>query len=128
MAYNIDMEQAARRHYDDGVLLADGQRFDNAGYHFGLSTECVIKHVLYQSYGLRENDAPWWAHFPSLRNDADLFVRSRADASLRKLIEDPSLMQEWDVKMRYAKNASILAARASKWKEQANLALGLLYI
>ncbi|WP_186020409.1 hypothetical protein [Burkholderia gladioli] len=127
MAYTINMEQSAQRHYEDGVSLADAQRHDNAGYHFGLSTECVIKHVLLRSYGLRENDDAWWEHFPGLRHAAVLFVGTRADATLRRIIENENLMQEWDVKMRYAKNASLSAARVTRWKDQANNALGLLY-
>lgn len=127
MAYTIDMEQAAQRHYQDGVNLESAQRHDNAGYHFGLSTECVIKHVLLHSYNLRENDDAWWAHFPGLRNAAALFVGTRADAPLRRIIENENLMQEWDVKMRYAKNASLSSTRVSRWKDQANNALGLLF-
>ena len=127
MAYTYDMEEAAKRHYTDGCTLVDALRHDNAGYHVGLSVECVIKQVLSRTYSLRPNHPAWWAHFPELRNVADLFVSNRANATVRRIIEDHSLMQEWDVTMRYAKNASVSAAKASKWKNQANSALGLLF-
>ncbi|MBY4771902.1 hypothetical protein [Burkholderia ambifaria] len=127
MAYTYDMEDAAKRHYDDGCTLAGGLRHDNAGYHFGLSVECVIKQVLSRTYGLRPSDRAWWAHFPELRNVAELFVSTRANATLRRIIEDNSLMQEWDVTMRYSKNSSVPTSRATKWKNQANSALGLLF-
>lgn len=127
MAYTIDMEQAANRHYADGVTLVNAHRSDNAGYHFGLSTECVIKHVLLNGYGLREDDKAWWAHFPALRTDANLFLNTRAHAELRKVIENANLMQEWDVKIRYAKNGSLTPEKVSVWQKQARAALGLLF-
>ncbi|WYX07944.1 hypothetical protein WJ973_25510 [Achromobacter xylosoxidans] len=129
MAYTIDMPEAANRHYIDGEALMKSRRLDNAGYHFGLATECVIKHVLSASHDLRPDDDAWWKHFPSLRLLAETFLKTRSQAALlRTVIEDQSLMQEWDIVMRYAPNGSVLQHRAEKWKDQANRALGLLYI
>ncbi|WP_143277276.1 hypothetical protein [Bordetella genomosp. 1] len=127
MAYAIDMEKAAYRHYEDGYAMLQNRRPDNAGYHFGLSTECVIKHVLLDNYRIKKSDAPWMAHFPDLRHAAELFLSNRAQAArLRTIIEDQNLMQGWHVKMRYARNSSVSPAQAKKWQEQAKNTLGLL--
>lgn len=126
MAYTTSMESAAHRHYNDAVLLQNNQRRDNAGYHFGLAAECAVKHVLVRDCGLRSHEAPWWQHFPDLRNDGLLHINSRQGAELRKLLEAPAYMQEWNITMRYAENGAIDAVRLQRWQTQANQALGLL--
>jgi hypothetical protein len=129
MAYTVNMEKAAERHYIDGKALMESRRNDNAGYHFGLATECVIKHVLSSSHDLRPENAAWWKHFPELRLLAETFLSTRAQAALlRTIIEDERLLQGWNITMRYAPDGSVLPRQAELWKEQANKALGLLHI
>lgn len=41
-----DYGAAARRHYTDGNLLHQNQRYDNAVYHFGFAVECGLKYLL----------------------------------------------------------------------------------
>lgn len=129
MAYTVNMEKAAERHYIDGNALMETRRNDNAGYHFGLATECVIKHVLSTTHDLRPDDEAWWKHFPDLRLLAETFLSTRAQAALlRTIIEDGSLMQGWNIAMRYALDGSVQPHQAQRWKDQANKALGLLHI
>ncbi|NEX21951.1 hypothetical protein G3480_16835 [Thiorhodococcus mannitoliphagus] len=64
MAYDIHLEQSANRHYCDAKLLMDKQRFDTAGYHFGIAAECAIKHLM-RNAGVRADDPAIWKHFGS---------------------------------------------------------------
>lgn len=125
MTYTAKMQNAADRHYNDAVVLEAQNRHDNAGYHYGLSTECVVKGVLEQDCGLRPSDDAWWAHFPGLRNIALLYVANRNCGRLRTFLENPSLMQEWDIPMRYSATGTIDRKKIERWKNQANDALGL---
>jgi hypothetical protein len=125
VAYEIDLQASAQRHYDDARRLEQANRFDNAGYHYGLSTECAIKHHL-RSLGIRADDDVMWRHFPELLSLAVVAVRGRRSTVLSQLLH-PSLMQGWDIRMRYAKNGSIKGPGAERWRAQANRAIGLLY-
>ena len=125
MAYAPNMEQAANRHYRDGKKLLDGNCCDNAGYHFGFAAECATKSLLLKA-GIRDDDAAIWAHFQGLRNMALLAINTRTNAGLFTALSRQSFMQEWDTKMRYAKNGSILKDRAEKWRVDADELLGLL--
>ena len=125
MAYATNMRAAGRRHYADGAKLFDDRRFDNAGYHFGFAAECAVKQRLLDC-GVRHEDDAVWKHWPSLRTLGLLAIRSRSAADLRRILSAPSFMSEWDVSMRYAGNAAVDEARAQRWKDHANQALGLL--
>lgn len=125
MAYAIDLEKSASRHYDDGCTLFDSKRFDNAGYHFGLAAECAIKQQL-QNCGVSVGDAAMWEHFPEMRNLALQALSGRAAAPLMTLLGRDSFMQFWHVKMRYAPNGAIAQDRAERRRKDANLAIGLL--
>ncbi len=125
MAYDSDMEQAANRHYRDGKKLQDSNCIDNAGYHYGFAAECAIKHRLLKA-GVREDDTAMWLHFHELRTYALLAIARRTDKDLYDLINQSNFMQEWGIRMRYAKNGSVLQSRAEKWRKDADQALGLL--
>jgi hypothetical protein len=46
MAYARNMRAATVRHFQDAELLFERSRFNNAGYHYGLSAECALKGVM----------------------------------------------------------------------------------
>lgn len=126
MAYSTDMQEAAKRHFIDGRELEDQRRYDNAGYHYGLSAECAIKFALGEA-GVRDDDAALWRHFPELSQWALLAITTRSAAKVRSILQRPNFMQGWQIKMRYASNGSVLQTTAEKWRGDANYALGLLY-
>lgn len=126
MAYDVHLEQSARRHYDDGVLLMDSRRFDAAGYHFGFAAECAIKHLM-RGLGVMADDPPIWQHFPELRNLALQSISGRSAGPLRAMLERDNFMQFWDVRMRYARNGSIKEEVAKRWRRDADEAIGYLY-
>lgn len=129
MAYEPDLEQAANRHYEDARRLMEAKRFDNAGYHFGLAAECAIKNKLL-ALGVREDDPAIWEHLPGLKSVAAAALQAlagRRSASLRALLDQANFMQWWEIKMRYARNGSIEERRTTRWQEDANEAIGVLY-
>jgi hypothetical protein len=125
MAYAMDLEHAAHRHYTDGVTLLGLKRFDNAGYHFGLAAECAIKQKL-QEHGVPSNEVAMWKHFPEMRDLALQALAGRAAGPLSNVLARDSFMQSWNVKMRYAPNGSIDKKFTDRWKDDANEAFGLL--
>lgn len=125
MAYENNMQAAAHRHYADGCKLFDDNRFDNAGYHFGLAAECAIKKKLLDC-GVLEGDEAIWKHWPTLKTLALAAISGRQAAPTRALLTHANFMQYWDIVMRYAQNGSVDNDRASSWKSNANDALGLL--
>jgi hypothetical protein len=125
MAYETDMGQAALRHYSDGMKLLNSNCYDNAGYHFGFAAECATKSQLLKS-GVRADDDAIWAHFQALRTLALLAINGRANAELFRTLSRQSFMQEWDIKMRYAKNGSVTQLLANRWRADADEMLGLM--
>ena len=125
MAYTTDMRAAAQRHYADGCKLFADRRFDNAGYHFGLSAECAIKQKLTDCGLLHDEDA-MWKHWPALRGLALIAITGRQASTARTLLRRDSFMQYWDIVMRYAQTGSVDEGQADRWKSDANEALGLL--
>lgn len=125
MPYSVDMEEAANRHYDDGRKLLNANRYDNAGYHFGLAAECAIKETMKLSK-VRDDDDAMWAHFPTLKNLALQTISGRTAANVRRLLERDNFMQHWDIKMRYANSGAVIQPVANRWCNDANEAIGLL--
>ncbi len=115
--YGPDGRSAARRHYEDATRLETAKRYDNAGYLYGLATECGLKALLLDS-NVRHDDPAIWSHFPALKDLAAQAVRTRASAKLLSLIEGVGLT-EWHVSMRYAKTGAVSATRVQEWREKA---------
>lgn len=127
MAYNIDLESSAKRHFEDGRKLEDHKRYDNAGYHYGFAAECAVKQCL-RNAKVRDDEDAIWAHFPALKSLALLALTERRGAGLRKMLSRPSFMQSWDVRMRYSGNGSVAMPEVTKWRQDADEALGLLVV
>lgn len=124
MAYEPNMHAAARRHLEAADILFDGTRSDVAGYLYGIAAECAVKAMMLDdqmrpSSGNRRDD-PFFAHFPELRTMLLDQQWGRRAAILRRFIDDPSFLQEWDTSMRYCKESDIQARWISRWKEQAH--------
>lgn len=121
----MNLPAAAERHYQDGCKLLADKRFDNAGYHFGLSAECALKQKLLD-YGLFTDEEAYWQHWPDLKGSASLAIQGRQAAPAQKLLIRGSFMQNWTIKMRYSQNSFISEQQAERWKDDANETLGLL--
>jgi hypothetical protein len=130
MAYRIDLPASAQRHWNDGRRLLDAGRAQAAGYHFGFAAECAVKSVLYKHNIPRHADRhqdPYWAHFPALRTILIRDGKGRLSQKLYDVIAKDSFMQEWDTDIRYAANGSVNEQRASRWRDQANELIGLVF-
>jgi hypothetical protein len=130
MAYSQDIKTAARRHLKAGQVLhghtgPGGQPGCGAvaGYLFGVAGELAVKALMSDSgmrplaQGDRHND-PFYAHFPALKSMLATAVGPRA-GQLRKISEDSSLFQNWDIAMRYAPTRDINAKWVEAWKRSA---------
>jgi hypothetical protein len=94
-----------------------------AGYLFGIAGELAVKELMRTS-GMRplpeadRHDDPFFAHFPVLKRMLAT-AHGRRAVELRKLSEDHSLFQNWDVAMRYAPTKDISANWVDRWKASA---------
>lgn len=127
--YAVDMRAAAHRHfqaaeqlYGDGL----GHRKDVAAYLFGLSGECALKYMM-QSAGMgplpeaeRWRD-PFYAHFERLKTALRDVVSGRRSKQLRQHAEDTTLMQHWDVSMRYSHGKDIKNEWIDRWRSNAKM-------
>lgn len=126
-APKVDLEASAERHHADGCTLEDKKRFDNAGYHFGLSSECAVKHLLQQG-GVRGKhaDEVMYLHFEELRNAALQVAVGRGLSRLVTLLNNSNYMQYWSVGMRYRETGAVSREQSNKWRVQAQEALSLM--
>jgi hypothetical protein len=126
MGYSLDLSAAVRRH------LAAARRLDEpttgsarphrsvAGYLYGIAAECALKHIM-RKIGMKipsQPDGPFYAHFPELKTMLRDAASGRYANVLRKYAEDNALLNEWDVKMRYAPAKEILPQLVDRWREQ----------
>ena len=132
MAYSRDMRKAAHRHLRAAQIL-HGQIGAGdqpgckavAGYLFGLAGELAVKELMRDS-GMHtlpqaeRRDDPFFAHFPELKTMLST-AKGRRSEELRKLSEDSSLFQDWDIAMRYAPTKEIKANCVDRWKISAEL-------
>lgn len=126
MVYQPAADDAAKRHYRDGVVLQEKKRFDNAGYHFGISAECAVKHLLVEYCGVPAGDSVIRKlHFPALRAAALQAVDGRRGKTALDFLRSEYL-QGWDISMRYAATGSVTEKALKKWKEHAQVAVGAL--
>lgn len=125
MAYSPDMPAASRRHCDAADALADGPRFDVAGYLYGISAECAVKAMMLTA-GIRPLSAdqrrsdPFYAHFPELRTMLKDTLHGRQGAVLRRFIEKDSFLRQWNTQMRYCKGSEIDKQWVDAWRDQAH--------
>ena len=132
MAYSRDMRKAAHRHLRAAQIL-HGQFGAGdqpgckavAGYLFGLAGELAVKELMRDS-GMptlppaERHDDPFFAHFPELKTMLST-DKGRRSGELRKLSEDSSLFQDWDIAMRYAPTMEIKTNWVDRWKISAEL-------
>jgi len=125
MAYTPNLPASARRHLAAAETLYDTERRrDVAGYLYGIATECALKAVMAEA-GLRplgndkRKEDPFYAHFPALKTLLRDLQLGRAAATLKKFIENPNFMSQWDTDMRYCKGDEIRLEWIERWRDQA---------
>jgi len=136
MAYGKDFAKSARRHLcaaDELVALQSGGSQPGcravAGYLFGLSGELALKEIMRDS-GMSplapssRKDDPFWAHFPRLKSLLVDQAKGRRSDELKKIAEEPSLFQHWDIDMRYAPTKDIKDRWVMTWQRSARELVG----
>ncbi|WP_147441947.1 hypothetical protein [Corallococcus exercitus] len=125
MAYEADMAVAARRLLEAARKLKSAERPDVAAYLFGLAAECALKEVARSMPETRNKDI-LYAHFPELRILLRDAMQGRRAQSLRRLVENDGFLNEWEIKIRYAKADDIRSKPIQRWEEHAVAAVRLM--
>lgn len=129
MAYRINLLAAARRHAEAARRLdkefPEGRR-DIAAYLHGICAECALKYMMQKS-GMTpaedRRDDPFYMHFPELKTMLRDTARGRYQGRLLKHAGNASLMNGWDVRMRYASTEDVLKEKVDDWKSSAEALL-----
>jgi hypothetical protein len=128
--YSSDMRSAAYRHLAAAECLYEKtDRWDVAGYLFGIAAECALKQMMVNR-GMRRlpedqrrND-PFYAHFEELKTLLRDISQGRSWRELNAFVSDSSFMQHWDVSMRYSHGKDIERRWVEKWSQDARNVVG----
>jgi len=102
--------------------LFQRSRFDNAGYHYGLSAECALKGVM-ERVGINFDDVEvdgrtaYYVHFPELKR-IPVKQAGRLSQKIATMLARTQFLQEWHLKMRYSHDNAILRPKCEMWREQ----------
>jgi hypothetical protein len=138
MAYGIDLVSAAGRYFHSAEELYLAQSAGCrrrckavAGYLYGIAGELAVKELLRKTvqtkstkFGQAPN--PNYMHFPELKS-AMKEQPGRLSERLRKLGENDSWFQNWDIAMRYAATDEIDEKSVERWREHAKGALTIMW-
>lgn len=115
-----DFVDAHRRHWEDGNLLYDHDRWANAAYILGLSAECGLKAVM-QTLGWMSLDASgkpepeYRKHIRELWPIYSGLVRDRAGGRYEPTSEDP--FDDWSHHNRYADRHHVCQEVVGRYRE-----------
>ncbi|NII75859.1 hypothetical protein FHW84_004470 [Dyella sp. SG562] len=132
MAYGQDLPGSARRHYAAAEKLyvapKPGDAPGNiavAGYLYGISAEVAVKQLMIKS-GMRpitsgdgESRDAFFVHFPDLKTLLRDQAQGRLSGRLLVFARDESLMQHWNIRMRYAAANEVKMDWVDRWKVSA---------
>lgn len=126
MPYERNLMAAARRHLEAANDLKPpcSHRRDVAGYLYGLAAELAVKAMMLESQMYKfanddRRDNPFYAHFPELKTLLRDNNFGRRSGELRRIADDTRLMQNWSIRMRYARGTEIRREWVDQWEEQA---------
>jgi len=119
-----DFVSSAERHFEDGEMLLQVSRLDNAGHLFGVAGECAVKAVCVEESGARPAK-----HFD---NTSSKDLRSFALPNLigrkgqRIIMLLPNLFAGWSIGQRYVTTGATTSAQAQRWRDDARAVLDAL--
>jgi hypothetical protein len=119
-----DFVSSAERHFEDGEVLLELNRFDNAGHLFGVAGECAVKAVCIEESGTWPTK-----HFDNaLTKDLRAFALpnliGRKGQHIASLL--PNLFSGWCIGQRYVTTGTTTDAQAQAWRADARLAIDAL--
>lgn len=125
MSFQPNLPASARRHFEAAdILFTSENRRDVAGYLYGIAAECAVKAMMLEA-GRRplerhmRNEDPFYSHFPQLKTLLRDSLVGRSATTLRRFVEDPKFMNQWDIEMRYSKGSDIRDDWVETWRTQA---------
>lgn len=122
MAYAKNMRAAAARHFRDAETLFGSNKYDNAGYHYGLSAECALKGAMERA-GLKVDEVivvgrrAYFVHFPELKRIPVQFA-GRISQTIATVLYRTDFLQEWEIRMRYSPDRGVSEKTCNKWRDQ----------
>ena len=121
-----DFRAAAKRHYDDGLLLSGNGRVPGADHFFGIAAECAIKAAL-QSAGVLKFNAKDRPEKPFDKHCPDIWNEYQAQHGGRfPLPKINPFDGNWDISDRYAAGGAITPASLESHRSGAYAAQKLL--
>lgn len=126
-----DFRVAAKRHYDDGLLLSGNGRLPGADHFFGISAECAIKAALQSAGVLKLNargrpEKPFDKHCPDIWNEYQVQHGGNARLGRFPLPKINPFDGNWKVDDRYADGGAITPASLESHRSGAFAAQKLL--
>ena len=118
-----DFVEAALRHFEDAKRLARAKRFDNAGYHLGLATECALKSSIKKPVGKKHH-----GHIPYLFDWIDSRGGRPAIKPKQWVKSYSKYFTDWCIHMRYRSTGHISQTEYRKWFKAAEKALDIMEI
>jgi hypothetical protein len=108
-----NFSEAAKRHWQDALLLREGKRLPNADQLFGLSAECALKEVMIRlgaptNAGGDLSQRSHWQHIDALWSEFQAFAAgrsgSRSLSALAAFVANP--FSDWHTSQRYWSDSS----------------------
>lgn len=120
MAYRRELPAAAQKHLKDANLLHEAQRYDHAGYHYGMAAECALKGAFVKlgQREIAEDSGAYYKHFPELKASASALA-GRLSHRISTILNRKNFMQDWHFSIRYAADRSVDRVKCEQWREQA---------
>jgi hypothetical protein len=114
--------EAAVRHYQDALNLAECGRFDNAGYLIGYAAECAMKKKLRDLH--RNQKLKIDGHHPEPQRQIRTFLeKNRLSGPWLSLARNTNLFRGWSPDIRYASDGQIDGEKYLGWKAEAERVL-----
>lgn len=130
----VDYPGAAKRHFEDAIVLESNARPANAGQLFGVAAECGVKAILIACGVLTEPDGTigrpngitgkgFRDHMPQLPHAVVTFGHlvpdGRAFAKYSAAMPDLRNFHDWTIDQRYWGESHILTTSVPTWKAAA---------
>lgn len=124
----VSNQEAARRHFDDGLLLEQHSRLANAGQLYGFSAECALKYFLPFNTQTNAPNKPYRKHIhelSSIQEQIRIVLEGRIGANYCSSFPDLSGFANWHTDHRYW-TATAIPSSLDCWKSAAGQMLSML--
>jgi hypothetical protein len=123
--------QAAYRNLEIAESSYSSGQKDVSGYLFGIAGECALKEVMMAS-GFKplpkeqRRDDPFYAHFEEIKAMLRDAAAGKLASRVFNTVTRGSLMQHWDISMRYAAKGEIQSDWVDRWRSDAKDLIALM--